>query len=266
MINKHNLDAIIHANQMIEKEIKALVSKDKTLYFDQNISYVNKIKMKLEEKICMIKYPIKNKAIGGFIYKTKNNTFCFINSLQSRAYENFVLLHEFYHLNYQLNEIDDNIVYLDDENSIISNERKASFYASLMLLEDDSLRSHYYKFNQDMNYSFEDTLCLLIDLFQVPTKTLLIRLYELGCINNSDDILSYIDSDDDISLLPIFEKLGLDSSIIEPSKVIKFSNIEQEFSYAQENQTMLETFIEENKIAYIKLLQTLKENNDDVYE
>ncbi|MRY42658.1 ImmA/IrrE family metallo-endopeptidase [Clostridium beijerinckii] len=256
MIKKEDLVRIIELNKQINYEIKAIVKKDISGLYDENISIIQSINLKMEEDFNVIKYPIKNKKLGGFVYKTDNNLFCFVNSNQPRNFQNFVLIHEYYHLthdnNLEKNKI--NTVLSNEEESIVLTERKANYYASLMLLE--SLRENYNKFIEDRKFTLEETLCYLIDLYKVPKKTILIRLYELNCIN-FDDL--YNNFDNDVDILKIrFTQLGLDCSILEPSNVIKFDDIDGEFKKARETGSMLESFLDQNESYYKKLFKSLE--------
>ena len=258
MIEKEDLKRILELNKKIEYEIKPIAEREFLNFYDKNISIIQNINLKMEECFNIIKYPINNKELGGFVYKTDNNLFCFINSNQPRNFQNFVLIHEYYHIihddNLEKNKI--NTVLLNEEDSINLIERKANYYASLILLE--SLRENYNKFKADRKFTLEETLCYLIDLYKVPKKTILIRLHELSCIN-FDDLYDNFNNDVD-SLKDNFRKLGLDCSILEPSNVVKFDDIEEEFKKARETGSMLESFLDQNESYYKKLLNSLEVN------
>lgn len=258
MIIKEDLKRILELNKCIDSEIKTIVKKDFLNFYDENITIIQNINLKMEEEFNIIKYPINNKELGGFVYKTDNNLFCFINSNQPRNFQNFVLIHEYYHIihdhNLEKNKID--AILLNEEESINLLERKANYYASLMLLE--SLRENYNKFIIDRKFTLKETLCYLIDLYKVPKKTILIRLFELGCIN-FDELYNNFNNDID-DLKEKFNKLGLDISILEPSNVVKFDDINEEFNKARDTGSMLESFLDQNELYYKKLLNSLEVN------
>lgn len=256
MIEKEDLKRILDLNKQIETEIKPIADRDFFNFSEKNISIIQNINLKMEESFNIIKYPINNKELGGFVYKTDNNLFCFINSNQPRNFQNFVLIHEYYHLTHN-ESLEKNIIdaiLLNEEESIKSTERKANYYASLILLE--SLRENYNKFVKDRKFTLEETLCYLIDLYKVPKKTLLIRLHELSCIS-FDDLYDNFNNDLD-SLKDTFKKLGLDCSILEPSNVVKFDDIDEEFKIARETGSMLESFLDQNEAYYNGLRIALK--------
>lgn len=256
MIEKENLQRILELNKQIDDEINSIVKKDLSGLYDDNINIIQNINLKMEDDFNIIKYPINNKELGGFVYKTDNNLFCFINSHQPRNFQNFVLIHEYYHMshhdNLEKNKID--TVLLNEEESINLIERKANYYASLMLL--DSLRENYNKFIKDRKFILEDTICYLIDLYKVPKKTILIRLYELECIT-FDELYDNFNNNIE-NLQNRFNKLGLDTSILEPSNVVKFDDIDKEFKKARKSGAMLESFLDQNESYYRELLKSLE--------
>ncbi|MFA9396846.1 MAG: ImmA/IrrE family metallo-endopeptidase [Clostridiaceae bacterium] len=256
MILKQDLERILELNTQIKEEIKTIVKKDFSFFYDENINSLQNINLKMEEEFTIIKYPVKNKELGGFIYKTTDNSFCFINSNQPRNFQNFVLMHEYYHLvhdkTFEVNKVDP--VFFNEEDSINLEERKANYYASLMLLK--SLRENYNKFTVDRKFTMDETICYLIDLYKVPKKTILIRLYELECIS-FDDLYENFKNDID-NLKNHFKILGLDSSILEPSDVIKLYDIEEDFKEARESGSMLESFLNQNQEYYNRLLNDLE--------
>jgi len=255
MIKKENLERILELNKQIDEEMKVIVKKDFSDFYDENISIIQNINLRMEEDFNIIKYPISNKKLGGFVYKTDNNLFCFINSNQPRNFQNFVLIHEYYHLihneSLQKNLID--AILLDEDESINLIERKANYYASLILLE--SLRENYNKFIYDRKFKLEETLPYLIDLYKLPKKTILIRLFELKCIK-FDELYNNFNNDIE-NLKEKFNKLGLDSSILEPSNVIKIDDMCEEFKNARETGSMPESFLDQNESYYKKLFESL---------
>lgn len=256
MIMKEDLERILELNKQIDSEIKPIAERDFLNFYEKNISIIQNINLKMEECFNIIKYPIKAPELGGFVYKTDNNLFCFINSNQPRNFQNFVLIHEYYHLTHN-ESLEKNIIdaiLLNEEESINLEERKANYYASLMLLE--SLRENYNKFIDDRKFTLEETLCYLIDLYKVPKKTILIRLYELKCISFNELYDNF--SNDVDSLKSNFERLGLDCSILEPSNVVKFDDIDEEFKKARETGSMLESFLDQNESYYKKLFKSLE--------
>ena len=256
MIEKKELERILDLNKQIDDEIKPIAGIDLSDFHDKNISIIQSINLKMEESFNIIRFPVKTPDLGGFVYKTDNNLFCFINSNQPRNFQNFVLMHEYYHLTHN-ESLEKNIIdaiLSNEEESIKLSERKANYYASLILLK--SLRENYNKFRADRKFTLDETLCYLIDLYKVPKKTILIRLHELSCIS-FDELYDNFNNDVD-SLKSNFKKLGLDCSILEPSNVVKFDDIDEEFKKARETGSMLESFIEQNEAYYDALRVSLK--------
>lgn len=250
MITRENLSRILDANKKISSSIQTIVKMDLKRLYDESTNIIQNVSLKLEDECIIIRYPIDIDSFGGYVYKTENHKFCFINTNQPRSFQNFVTMHEYYHLNYdeiQSNSIE--MILSNEEDSIDLRERRANYYASLMLLDEDSLRKNYYRLAKAKNLNFEEILCYLIDLYKVPKKTILIRLYELECIEDFEQL--YINFNNDLEKLKeIFISHGLDISTLEPSNAKKLGNISEAFQEAKELNSMLESFIEQN-MAYV---------------
>lgn len=130
------------------------------------------------------------------------------------------------------------------ESEIKLDERKANYYASLMLLNRDKLRKHYYHLTKDRGYDLKTTICYLMNIFKTTYKTIIIRLYEIGCI---EDFTTLIDNFNINDISKHFHKLGLDKSMIEASNAKLISNLDFYIKQAEEKGTMLEDFIDLNK-------------------
>lgn len=264
MIEKADLREIINQNKHISSEIKELVKHDLRVLYDENLTVVQKISMELDKKSIVIKMPINAPSLGGFVYKSSHKCFCYINTNQARSFQNFVVLHEYYHLAYDKaftenkKENNINMITFNEENSIEINERKANYYASLMLLDESSLQLSYSKLKNN-GLSFSEIICYLIDLYKVPKKTILIRLYEIGCID-FDFLFDNFETDIE-NIRRIFDKLGLDKSCLEPSQVSSGYNIEKMVKNAADESLLLEDFIKENLKNYNKILKNLKEES-----
>lgn len=251
MIKPEQLRNIIDLNKSINDEIMLIVEKDIDKYLQEGINIAETVSMKLNEMSELIQLPINDDKIGGLIVKKKNRYYCLINTMQPRAFQNFVYLHEFYHMlhsNENFDIITDNV-----ENDIKLDERKANYYASLMLLSRDNLRKHYYHLSKDRGYDLKTTICYLMNIFKTTYKTILIRLYEIGCIEDFTILIDNFNFNiNDIS--EHFGKLGLDKSMIEASNAKLVSNLDFYMKQAEEKGTMLEDFIDLNKTRYHEII------------
>jgi Zn-dependent peptidase ImmA (M78 family) len=257
MIKPEHLKIIIETNQKIDNEINNLVEKDRAIYKYNGINIADRVSLIFDEKCELIQIPIKDLKIGGMIFKKRENCYCLINTAQPRVFQNFVYLHELYHLLYykkeQFHMVSDEI-----ENAIDLNERKANYYASLMLLEKDVLRSNYYYLIKDKRYNLCTTIYHLMNLFKVTYKTILIRLYEIRCIEDFDILYQYFIKYSKHEIYDEFKKNRLDTGILEANNTISICNLEKYIEYARENNAMLEDLININEKEYIRLMSEIK--------
>lgn len=256
MIKRDNLEEIININKKIQNDVESLVKKDLRKLYDDNLTVVQKINLELEKNSIFIKFPVDAPNLGGFIYKKDNNDFCYINSNQIRVFQNFVSIHEYYHLMYSLKSF---LVNSNEENSIHLEERKANYYASLMSLDEESLRMSFNNLKLK-TLILEEILCYLIDLYKVPKKTILLRLYEINCI---DFDMLYKNFETNISEMKnMFKKLGLDKSCLEPSGVVKIYDLEQEIAICRKNKTILDNVIDSNEKYFKEILNEIQKEQD----
>jgi len=93
------------------------------------------------------------------------------------------------------------------ENDTSIEERKANYYASLMLLNKDALRMSFYHLSKDRELDLKTCIYYLMSLFKTTYKTIIIRLFEIGCID--DFSVLYENFANDITAVTAnFDKLG----------------------------------------------------------
>lgn len=252
MIKLEQLRSIINLNKSIDGEIRLIVDKDLDKYSQEGINIAETVSMKLNEMGELIQLPINDDKIGGLIVKKKNRYYFLINTKQPRSFQNFVYLHEFYHLLHSDEKFD--VITNKVESEIKLDERKANYYASLMLLNKDILRAQYYYLTKDRGYDLKTSICYLMNIFKTTYKTIIIRLYEIGCIDDFKILLNNFNFNmNDIS--SHFEKLGLDKSMIEASNAKMVNNLDSYIMLAEEKGTMLEDFIDLNKARYYEIIE-----------
>lgn len=255
MIRREQLESIIALNREIDNEVRLIAEKDLEKYSQEGINIAEAIAFKLGEMCELIQLPLNDNKIGGLIIKRDTNFYCLINTTQPRAFQNFVYLHEFYHLlhaNEKFHLISDSV-----ENETSIEERKANYYASLMLLNKEALRMSFYYLAKDRGLDLKTSIYYLMNLFKTTYKTIIIRLYEIGCIE--DFSVLYENFSNDIKEIAVnFNRLGLDKSIIEPSHVTSVGNLEKYIKNAAESGTILEDFIDLNRDKYYEIMEKIR--------
>lgn len=254
MIQKEQLESILELNKSIDAEVSRIVEQDLIKYSVPSGNIAGTIFYQLKDICEIIQLPINDDKLGGFMLKKKGNFYCFINTNQTRAFQDFVCLHEFYHLKHD--QQDHDIISNTIEHEISIQERKANYYASLMLLDKEMLRKHFYHFRDDRKLDLITTICHLMSLFRTTYKTILIRLFEIGCITDFTILYENFNADKQM-IYDYFSKIGLDKSIIEPSRVQSVGNLKIYIENTEQKGTMLQDMVDQNKKYYKEILKKL---------
>lgn len=224
-LNRELLPQIIKQNKDIEHEVNKLIK----LYL-QNMHFkgwpiLEGAKKWIESNHFLIQAPIKDSSLGGFILFRGKKNVCYINTWQPRIYQNFVLLHELYHTISKNIETETlHLIELSQESEMQDSdliERKADYFASLLLLEADDVINFY---NEIKDEPFETLIFETMSRFSAPYKAVLLRLYELDRID-IDVLYEYFDTK--FELESEFKKLGLDPYTVQRSLVVKFDDLEE---------------------------------------
>ncbi|MCK4258843.1 MAG: ImmA/IrrE family metallo-endopeptidase, partial [Halanaerobiales bacterium] len=201
---------------------------------------------KLKEKIKTVK------NLMGF----STNLLIRLNSYQQR----YILAHEYYHfLDVKGEDKYFDGIFIDDANDNL-NERKADYFATLLLLDENQVR-HRFENLKKLEYSFEEIVCKLMNVFKVPYKMMSIRLLEIGLIKDSDLIsnrmLDYNKTE------KLFDELGLDKFILVRTTTIKFGNIKIYLKLAEKE--MLEEDYNNALKYYENISNRLNNTNTDLF-
>lgn len=221
MLDINRIDDIIQKNRDIHYEIKYkvdVVRHNVPLAIDP----VEYIKEQFEKEGELIQYPIVDDNFGGFFVKKGETMFCFLNTYHPIVQQRYILAHEYYHfLNSRCEDKYFDGIFIDDMDDSLD-ERKADYFATLLLLDEDPVRQRF-EHLKGLEFSFEEILCKLMNVFKVPYKMMSVRLLEIGLISNSELIRSTILDYADVKKM--FDELGLDKLILERTGTTKFGNI-----------------------------------------
>jgi Zn-dependent peptidase ImmA (M78 family) len=140
-------------------------------------------------------YPLNTKKVAGFTRKQNNEMQIFVNANLNLDFQVFAAAHELYHLIEFSNKEDDDFVVCNDkedinenldDNIISINELKANYFAAAFLLPKDLIEKRFKKL-KDGTFDETDIFVEILKLqyeFEVPFKTVLKRLRELGSIGD----------------------------------------------------------------------------------
>lgn len=247
-ITAANLDEVIKKNAEIKDEMR-----DKTLFIRttcnrMQISAPSQLAMQILKSRGLIQIPLDNQYWSGAIFVKSGKKIPVINTAIPRANQYYTAWHEIYHLIYDTVSFSHII-----ETDTIMEERKAEYFASLMLLGN---LLPYYTELPKMNFISKIFNCM--DAFSAPYKAVLIALYESAVQNENQALMTLIKENFDNSFSDLansFRELGLDDSLVKPSYVLNVGALEAkiqerikqdpELNYNRENEIFLNNVIAE---------------------
>jgi Zn-dependent peptidase ImmA (M78 family) len=221
----------------------------------------------IEEKAILIRFPIKDEELCGFIYKYKGKLFVYINTYLPLEKQIFAAGHELYHLIRERNgenellksqelNLDEDITVKDLE------DRKANLFSALLLVPTESLKKEL----ELMNLQSASQLTLLniiklMDIFAIPYKTIIIRLYEIDFISQKQakKWLQIKDRDSDEGVLFEIEKHQIGQRWQKRSNEVKCSDLKAQIIDNKNDELFSEDKIEE-------FMNLLKEASSETIE
>ena len=248
IITAKNIDAVIERNKSIEEEIEKQVRLVQMNPSIMKIASIPQLAFVVLGEYGLIQIPIDDKFWSGAIYVKDSKMIPVINTALSRASQYFAAWHEVYHLLFDSVSFDH---YIESENII--EERKAESFAAHMLLS--GLDQYYNELSED---DFLSKVFRCMSTFQAPYKAVLIALYEYAIRSENDGLKEKIKSVLDIQFADLpwrFRVLGLDDSLVLPSRVINTTPLQEkikqkekdnpELSYHADNEDYLKNLMKE---------------------
>ncbi|AEA19521.1 TPA: ImmA/IrrE family metallo-endopeptidase [Bacillus thuringiensis] len=240
MINSTNIREVIEQNQKILPSI--LVNVESTIEKGIHFKYktIESIRNYLMQKTEVLLFPSKSLSYGGMVLYRNGSFYININTLQPKTYENFVWAHEYYHFEFEKDRIKnaDDVTFVN--NPVLNeNERRANLFAAELLINDDVLKTLFQEIKLNyVNDSLEKNVIRLIPAFELPYKTMVIKLAQENLIS-MEDAERIIDHDYRHNLPQDF-----DLSILEPTKAIKIDGLNKLLESESVQENMLESDFE----------------------
>ncbi len=167
-------------------KIKAMARKKLNEYSKLNDVIGGQIFNILELENKVLFYPIEDEEVWGFSEKIKGKSFVWINTDIPYDKQVFVAAHELYHLWFE-NEADlilkEDIEENSNKTSIPENELKANRFAAEFLINEELLLQEIVTYSIDKNNIDIKDILKLSNLFTVPYKTMVKRIYEIRLVN-----------------------------------------------------------------------------------
>ena len=177
-ITAANLDEVIKRNEVIEEQMKQSASLIWSKYNPMQINSPIQLALQILRPYGLIQLPIDNHYLSGAIFVRDGKRIPLINTALPRANQYFTAWHEIYHLLFDEVSFDHLI-----ESEILMEERKAEYFAALMLLGN---LMPYFEGLKDMEFQAKAFQCM--NAFQAPYKAVLISLYESAVKNGNTAI------------------------------------------------------------------------------
>ena len=222
-ITAANLDEVIKRNEVIEEQMKQSASLIWSKYNPMQINSPIQLALQILRPYGLIQLPINNHYLSGAIFVRDGKRIPLINTALPRANQYFTAWHEIYHLLFDEVSFDHLI-----ESEILMEERKAEYFAALMLLGN---LMPYFEGLKDMEFQAKAFQCM--NAFQAPYKAVLISLYESAVKNGNTAIAEEVKENFDVQVEDIaqrFRDLGLDDSLVRPSYVVNVSPLQEKIN------------------------------------
>lgn len=167
-------------------EIKAKARKKLNEYSKLNDVIGGQIFNILELENKVLYYPIEDEKVWGFSEKIKGKSFVWINTAIAYDKQVFAAAHELYHLWFENDGeviLKTDIEEMNNSVSISENELKANRFAAEFLINEELLLQEMRTYSVDKSKIDIKDIIKVSNLFIIPYKTMVKRLYEIKLIN-----------------------------------------------------------------------------------
>ena len=154
--------------------------------FDIAKNYVKRNDKHLE----IFRLPIQDEDLCGFTCIRKGQIFMVINSSLPLNKQVFATAHELYHIYTYITDQDRSLLrkgsFLTSEhivqNAIDTEDKQANAFAGLLLAPTSQIKEQMEIYSLDQNNIYSDTIIKLMNIFTMPYKAIVLRLYETDLI------------------------------------------------------------------------------------
>lgn len=139
----------------------------------------------LQNETIFMQYPIEDDELCAFVCKKQGRLFSYINSYIPKDKQIFAAAHELYHIWYEKERLDQVEVLSNqtlEAEPTQRSEKMANRFAAMFLVPELVLRQQISALQLDGETIELKELVQLMPIFQVPYKTLVLRLYEIRFI------------------------------------------------------------------------------------
>lgn len=221
-----------------------------------------------DRNVNLLFFPIPDDEICGFICNHKGKLFIYVNTNLPLEKQIFTAAHELYHLIFNRDQLDDyhHLIKQDDLDGT-QEERTANLFAALLLVPRTLLKEQIEILKVDtMNLELLDIIRLM-DVFAVPYKTMVLRLYETGILSEreADKWLQIPDRNEKEGVLFEMMKHEIGLRWQERTRTVKYANLKA-LIMDNDAQELIPEAKAAKDLAYIKKsgIELLKELGENV--
>lgn len=179
--------------QFMAEYVGNLVVKDNIFSVMEN--YARKKEIQLE----ILRFPITDDELWAFTFLKSDTIFVCVNISLPLCKQFFAAAHELYHIYRYVEDADQSYMktgsMLDsstgDETGTTEEDLEANAFAGLVLMPDQLLHEQISLYGLDKGSFTLDSVLTLMDMFAVPYKAVVLRLFECGIISykNAEKLL-----------------------------------------------------------------------------
>lgn len=146
------------------------------------VNYARKRGFSLE----ILRYPFKDMELWAFTFVKKGTIFLCVNTELPMCKQIFAVAHELYHIRCYAEEMDTGIIWAGsmleskvvDETAMTQEDLEANAFAGLLLMPDGLVREQVSLYGINGENIKVDDILTLMELFALPYKAVVLRLYE----------------------------------------------------------------------------------------
>lgn len=248
-------------------ELKSIVREFSAVYVGNSIikdnifAIIENYSRKKEINLEMLRFPIRDDELWALTFLKQNTIFVCVNTALPLCKQFFAAAHELYHIycyveNADLSYIkngsilDSSIV---DESKIAQEDLEANAFAGLLLMPDALIYEQIELYDIDKNTISVDSILMLMEMFALPYKAVVLRLFESGIIsyNHAEKLLEvdFIEITRRISLTGRAKRWQLNGKGME-----SFGNLLEKVDYNREHEYLTKSR-EDEDVRYIAELK-----------
>ena len=216
----------------------------------------------------LIRLPISDNELCACTFLRGGRLFVLLNSKLPLSKQIFAAAHELYHIWCYFEDLEQTLVQrgsilksvtIDDETSA-REDREANAFAGLLLVPKECLNEQIRIYSiPEVNLHLSDVL-ILMDIFAVPYKAMVLRLFEDGYLNECKTREFLEITDDEIHRQSHLTGKGKRWQII-PNDVVQLGSLEETLMYNESANSLTESRAEADKHRIEEIKKIYKENS-----